>query len=134
MWILDAVSTRIALARLALLSTTSVLGLAVAAGSSLAACDNSTPASGQTVTCSGTGPFGGVAAATGSTAVTINVTSDAALTTNASSALVVQGSSSITNAGSLTVSGGSGSGRAALSALGDNNTLTNSGTIVTNGR
>ncbi|SFP80658.1 autotransporter outer membrane beta-barrel domain-containing protein [Variovorax sp. 770b2] len=98
-----------------------------------AACGpTATPATGQSVVCSGaTTGSASVIAAPGSTGVAITVDSGATLTTNATQALLVRDASSITNNGTLTVSGGSGSARAAMVATGNDNTMTNNGAIRT---
>jgi hypothetical protein len=59
------------------------------------------------------------------------VDTGATLSTNATQALLVRDGSSIVNNGTITVSGGSGSARAAMVATGNDNTLTNNGAIRT---
>lgn len=91
-----------------------------------------TPGTGQSVVCVGaTTGSASVIAAPGSTGVAITVDSGATLTTNATQALLVRDASSITNNGTIAVSGGSGSARAAMVATGNDNTMTNNGAIRT---
>jgi outer membrane autotransporter protein len=106
--------------------------------SALAECDNAAPASGTTVTCTGSITTPSVAAS-GSTGVTINV--DAAATANVATPnttlLGVDQNSAITNNGSLTLSGASTSslrGNVML-GTGNNDVLTNAAgaTISTTG-
>ena len=89
-----------------------------------------------TVTCAGSSSTPVVAVA-GSTGVTINVAAGASVSASHSSAvpfpiLTVQQNSTITNNGTLSLSGGAGSGTnrgAAMSGNTNGNTLTNNGTI-----
>ena len=108
--------------------------------SAFAACSSTAPASGATVTCTGT-DLPAVVAQTGSTGVTINVGTGASgnyvHTTNAV-AFSVDTSSTISSSGnlSLTGSGGSGTARGAvLLGTGNNNSVTNNadGIITTTG-
>ncbi|MDM0009062.1 autotransporter outer membrane beta-barrel domain-containing protein [Variovorax sp. J22G73] len=105
----------------------------LAADGAGAACGpGATPGSNTAVTCDGTTTgSASVVAAPGSTGVTITVNPGATLSTNATQALLVRDASSITNNGQVTVSGGSGSARAAMVATGNDNTLTNNGAIRT---
>lgn len=108
--------------------------------SAMAACSNTAPSSGTTVTCSGTG-IPAVIAQTGSTGVTINadatVTGNFARATNVA-AFRVDTASTINSGGKLSLSGGGSTGTArgaVLLGLGNNNQLTNAtgGTITTTG-
>ena len=103
------------------------------AGAAHAACGPTlTPGTGDTVVCAGTTTgSASVIAVPGSTGVSIGVNADATLGTNATQALLVRDGSSITNNGTITMSGGSGSARAAMVATGNDNTLTNNGAIRT---
>ncbi|WP_231949284.1 autotransporter outer membrane beta-barrel domain-containing protein [Herminiimonas arsenitoxidans] len=93
-----------------------------------AACDNTAPTSGATVSCTpsaGTSPSV-IAVANSSN---VNVTVDPGTISFTRMGIQVVGSSSVTNNGALTTIAGSGSGlKAAISALTNNNTITNSGT------
>lgn len=105
----------------------------LAGGTASAACGpTALPGTGQSVVCNGTTTgSASVIAAPGSTGVAITVDSGATLTTNATQVLLVRDASTITNNGSITVSGGSGSARAAMVATGNDNTMTNNGAIRT---
>ena len=129
----------------------------LACDAALAACNNNAPASGQTVTCNTSAPnpdTTGVQALAGSSNVTVNVLSGAAITVNAISAIGVVAQSAATNNGTLTISGGgrgmfgsgdgnvftngttgvittSGAGTNAIEASSNGNTLVNHGTITT---
>ncbi|WP_084070553.1 autotransporter outer membrane beta-barrel domain-containing protein [Pandoraea vervacti] len=100
-----------------------------------AACDNVAPASGTTVTCTATGSI--VAAQSGSTGVTVNVQPGASVTSNRTTAdvatITVDSSSTITNAGTIGITGTNqpqpGRGAAMLGAH-DYNTLVNTATGV----
>ena len=98
-----------------------------------AACGpTATPGSNTAVACDGaTTGSASVIAAPGSSGVAITVNPGATLSTNATQALLVRDASSITNNGQITVSGGSGSARAAMVATGNDNTMTNNGAIRT---
>ncbi|VTU17898.1 Extracellular serine protease precursor [Variovorax sp. SRS16] len=87
-------------------------------GSALAACDNTTPGTGVTVTCSGASATP-VNAQVGSTGVTVNVLGGASL--NAVSGVVVQGASRVDNAGTINASSGS----VGIAARLDDNVLVN---------
>ncbi|HEX7865771.1 MAG TPA: autotransporter outer membrane beta-barrel domain-containing protein [Variovorax sp.] len=106
---------------------------ALAGGTANAACNpTATPTTGDSVVCSGTTTgSASVIATPGSTGVGITVDSGATLSTNATQALLVRDASTITNNGTITVSGGSGSARAAMVATGNDNTMTNNGAIRT---
>ncbi len=109
-----------------------------------AACNSFTPASGQTATCDATSPnpvIAGVYGAAGSSGVTIDILGGAivsivrAPTANAGARVV--DFSTIVNSGaiSLTGSGSSGLNRGAgLVGTGNNNSLTNNGSISTTGQ
>ena len=108
------------------------LATLAADGASAACGPGATPGSNTAVTCDGTTTgSASVVAAPGSTGVAITVNPGATLATNATQALLVRDASSITNNGQITVSGGSGSARAAMVATGNDNTLTNNGAIRT---
>ncbi|ASL48332.1 Antigen 43 [Burkholderia sp. AD24] len=103
----------------------------------IAACTNTAPPSGTTVTCSGAG-IPAVIAQTGSTGVAINVDSTAvgnfARAVNPV-ALSVDTSSTITSNGNLSLTGGGGTGGArgaALLGVGNGNQLTNATAGVIN--
>ncbi|WP_083254052.1 autotransporter outer membrane beta-barrel domain-containing protein [Pandoraea sp. ISTKB] len=103
-----------------------------------AACDNVTPPSGTTVTCTGTD--GVVAAQAGSTGVTVNVQQGATVSSVRASpdiaTITVDSSSTITNAGTVSMTGTNPSGRgAAMLGAHDDNTLVNTstGVITTSG-
>jgi len=110
----------------------------------LAACDNVSPATGQTVTCDTAAPnptTTNIKAAAGSTNVTVNIgagsTLDVTRATNPTVTEVDTGSR-ITNSGTILLSGGGGSGLnrgAGMVGINDNNTLTNAagGVITTTG-
>ncbi|VVD78214.1 autotransporter [Pandoraea pneumonica] len=107
-------------------------------GSAKAACDNVNPASGTTVTCTGTD--GVVAAQTGSTNVTVNVQQGATIsstrTTPNVATITVDSSSTISNSGTVSIVGTAASGRgAAMLGNHDYNTLinTSTGVITANG-
>jgi len=107
-------------------------------GTAHAACDNTNPASNTTVTCTGTG--GTVLAQSGSTNVTVNVTPGSTVSlvrgTPNLAIISVDTSSTISNSGSVSLSGSSSTGRgAALLGQNDRNTLinTSTGTITTSG-
>ncbi|WP_447917530.1 autotransporter family protein [Achromobacter aegrifaciens] len=113
-----------------------ILGIAPAvfSGAATAACSPAgSPTTGQSVTCSGTTTNSAVTAAPGSQNVTITVAPGAVFTTNAIRAFSVENESTITNNGSITVSGGSGSSRGAMVGFGNGNTLINNGSISTSG-
>ncbi|SIO24392.1 autotransporter outer membrane beta-barrel domain-containing protein [Paraburkholderia phenazinium] len=108
--------------------------------SALAACSNTAPPSGTAVTCSGAG-VPGVIAQTGSTGVSITLDSTATgnfLRTTNPVAFSVDTSSTISNSGNLSLTGGGGSGTArgaVLLGTGNNNSVTNAagGVINTTG-
>jgi outer membrane autotransporter protein len=106
----------------------------------MAACSNTAPPSNTTVSCSGAG-LPAVAAQAGSTGVTINFDATASGSfvhaTNAV-AFSVDTSSTITNSGSLSLTGGGGTGTArgaVLLGVNNNNQITNAaaGVITTTG-
>jgi outer membrane autotransporter protein len=124
---------------------------AVFAAPVLAACDNTAPASGSTVTCSGASNQT-VNAAAGSSSVTVNIQPNAAITS--ASGVVVQSASTVSNAGTVNASGGgvgiagqlddnlltnqaggvvatTGAGTSAIVANGNRNQLVNYGLITT---
>ncbi|WP_087723440.1 autotransporter family protein [Pandoraea sp. PE-S2T-3] len=103
-----------------------------------AACDNLNPASNTTVTCTGSG--GAVLAQSGGTNVTVNVTPGSTVSlvrgTPGLAIISVDTSSTISNSGTVSLSGSSSTGRgAALLGQNDRNALinTSSGTITTSG-
>lgn len=109
-----------------------------AVGHAQAACDNLNPASNTTVTCTGSG--GAVLAQSGSTNVTVNVTPGSTVSlvrgTPGLAIISVDTSSTISNSGTVSLSGSSSTGRgAALLGQNDRNALinTSSGTITTSG-
>jgi outer membrane autotransporter protein len=107
---------------------------ALFSGAAAAACaPTTTPASGQSVTCSGTTTTGSVAAAAGSQNVSITVAPGALFSTNATRAFSVEDNSTITNNGTIRVTGGSGAQRGAIVGFGNNNTLVNNGVITAAG-
>ncbi len=118
---------------LPLVSSLAAVLAALTGGGAHAACGpTATPGTGDTVVCDGpTAGSPSVIATPGSTGVTITVNSGATLTTNATQALLVRDASTITNNGTITVSGGSGGARGAMVSTGNDNTLTNNGTIRT---
>ncbi|QHE92460.1 autotransporter outer membrane beta-barrel domain-containing protein [Pandoraea fibrosis] len=102
-------------------------------GLAKAACDNTAPASGTTVTCTGTDTS--VTAQPGSTNVTVNVTSGSTIsftqTLPNTAALSVDTSSTITNAGTVKFTGTPTGGRGAgMLGTGNGNTLVNTSTGV----
>ncbi len=105
----------------------------LAADGAYAACaPTATPGSNTSVVCDGaTTGSASVIATPGSTGVGITVNNGATLSTNATQVLLVRDASTITNNGTITVSGGSGPARAAMVATGNDNTLTNNGAIRT---
>lgn len=100
------------------------------APAAMAACSDPAPASGVTVTCSGTG-IAPVAAQPGSTNVTVNI--DNTATSSFTRAvnrigISVEAGSNITNSGQLVLTGGGGTGTfrgAVLLGSGDGNQITN---------
>jgi uncharacterized protein with beta-barrel porin domain len=125
-------------------ATATIFLLLFAALTSTAAaqCSDTAPSSNTTVTCSGSSTTP-VVAATGSTGVTINVVAGASVSASHSTAvpfpvLSVDQDSTITNNGTLSLSGSAGSGinrGAAMLGNSNGNTLTNAGgaTITTTG-
>ena len=103
----------------------------------LAACDNSTPATGQTVTCSGTTSPNPtttpVAATSGSTNVTVNVAAGAELDVSGDNGILVYSHSTVTNLGTIRVTGDTFDGISAQGTGAGQNVLTNRGLIVTTG-
>lgn len=113
-----------------------ILGIApvVFSSATMAACAPAgSPTTGQSVTCVGTTTNSSVLAASGSQNVSITVAPGATFTTNAVRAFSVESASSITNNGSIRVSGGNGSSRGAMVGFGNDNTLINNGSITTTG-
>ena len=123
-------------------ATVLLLLLATFSSSAVAQCSNTAPPSNTTVTCSGTSSTP-VVAVTGSTGVTINVVPGASISASHSAAvpfpvLSVDQNSVITNNGTLSLSGGAGTGTnrgAAMLGNTNGNTLTNAAgaTITTTG-
>ena len=130
------------IARGAATATVLLLLLAAFASPAAAQCSNTAPTSGTTVTCTGSSSTPVVAVA-GSTGVTINVVPGASVSASHSTAvpfpvLGVDQNSAITNNGTLSLSGGAGSGTnrgAAMLGNTNGNTLTNAAgaTINTTG-
>ena len=120
-------------------ATSSALGLLILLRvlPALAGCDNATPASGQTVTCSSTippNPSGTpVAATAGSTNVSVNVLLGAELDVSGDNGILVYDRSTVTNMGSITVSRDTFDGISAQGTGAGQNILINRGTIVTSG-
>jgi len=107
-------------------------------GTAHAACDNLNPSSNTTVTCTGSG--GAVLAQSGSTNVTVNVTPGSTVSlirgTPNLAIITVDTASTISNAGALSLSGSSSTGRgAAMLGQNNGNSLVNTatGTITTSG-
>ncbi|MGJ7526941.1 autotransporter outer membrane beta-barrel domain-containing protein [Variovorax sp. GB1P17] len=118
-----------------LVSSLAAVLAALAGGGAHAACGpTTTPGTGDTVVCDGTTTGSpSVIAVPGSTGVSITVNNGATLSTTANQALLIQDGSSITNNGTITVTGPGtgGGGRGAMIATGSDNVLTNNGTIRT---
>jgi hypothetical protein len=120
------------LRRLSLLASTSLTIAFFGAGPALAACNNHDPATGQTVTCDASAPNPDttrVEAATGSTDVAVIVQPGAALDVININGVFVRDQSEVSNQGDITVTGDTFDGI----RFDSNNTITNSGTITTNG-
>lgn len=101
-----------------------------------AACDYTTPSSGQTVTCSTAAPNPSATAVTafaGSTKVTVNVQQGAELDVNGSNGILVYDQSTVTNLGTLRVTGDTFNGIAAQGTGAGLDILINRGLIVTSG-
>ena len=117
----------------------SALGLLILLRGSpaLAGCDNATPLSGQTVTCSSTIPPNPsttpVVATAGSTNVSVNVQQGTELTISGSDGILVYDSSTVTNLGTLNITGDNVNGISAQGSGVGLDVLTNRGSIVTNG-
>ncbi len=112
--------------------TTSICGT----GAAMANCDNFAPGTGQTATCDDTAPnpaTTNVAAAVGSSNVTINIGDGAGLAIARATSPVATSvitSSQINNDGTISVTGGGGTGGnrgAAILGIGNDNVLTNGG-------
>lgn len=127
----------------ALLSTSALAtgSLLLVSDSALAACSNSTPASGQTVTCDSSAPnpaTTAVTAAPGSSNVIVNIQNGSALAITRSSSqngAGVVSDSQINNSGTVSLTGGGSTGTnrgAALLGTGNNNTITNAAQGVIN--
>lgn len=116
--------------------TLAVAGCLLQSAPSLATCDNPTPGSGQTTTCSNSAPNPStipIAAAGGSTGVTIDVLQGAAIDVNNGNAILVHDRSRVTNYGSLSVTGDTFDGISAQGVGAQGNALINRGFITTNG-
>lgn len=113
--------TRRLIARSILACGTSILCV----GTANAACDNSNPATGETVTCA-TPDTVPVVAQAGSSNVTINITPAGELNITNSNGVVIDSQSTLTNDGSIDITG-TGAG---VSSLGAGNSITNSGSIT----
>jgi type V secretory pathway adhesin AidA len=118
---------------------TAASGLLLGSAPAAAACDNATPATGQTVTCDTSPPNPdtvGVHAAAGSSNVVVNSGNGAAIAVlrgATNSGIRVESASTITNSGSVSLTGAGSSGLnrgAALLGLLNNNVITNGATGV----
>lgn len=106
--------------------------------SALGSCDNLAPVSGESATCDSSLPnpsLTGIAAAAGSTGVTVRIQPGAGISVSSSNAVFVRDSSTVTNLGTLQVSGDTFD---AITSEGSpngfgHNTLTNAGAIHTTG-
>jgi hypothetical protein len=120
-------------------ATSSALGLLILlrVSPALAGCDNATPASGQTITCSSTIPPNPsstpVVSTAGSTNVSISVLLGAELTISGNNGILVYDRSTVTNLGSITVSGDTFDGISAQGSGAGQNILINRGMLVTSG-
>ena len=108
----------------------------------LAACNNHAPTTGLTAACDTSSPNPdtlGVQAVGGSTGVAVNIGAGASVTVQrvvTTTAISVDTSSQVTNNGSISLTGGGGTGGnrgAAIVGMGNNNILTNNGAISTTG-
>ncbi len=114
----------------------------IGAGPAIAACGNHTPATGQTATCDTSPPNPdtlGVQAVGGSTGVAVNIGAGASIAVQrvtTTTAVSVDTSSQVTNGGSISLTGGGGTGGnrgAGIVGMGNNNILINNGSISTTG-
>lgn len=114
----------------------------MSADPALAACDNQAPTTGQTATCDTSPPNPdtlGVQAVGGSTGVAVNIGAGAGVTVQrvtTTTAVSVDTSSQVTNDGSISLTGGGGTGGnrgAGIVGMGNNNILTNNNSISTTG-
>jgi outer membrane autotransporter protein len=125
--------------RLGLLEAlSSALGIAllVPFEPAFAACDTTAPISGQTVTCSNSAPnpsAAPVAAATGSTNVSVNVLSGAELAIGGNNGILVYDRSTVSNLGTIRVTSDTFDGISAQGTGAGQNLLINRGLIVTTG-
>ncbi|AME24210.1 hypothetical protein AXG89_10460 [Burkholderia sp. PAMC 26561] len=106
--------------------------------SALGSCDNLAPVSGESATCDSSLPnpsLTGIAAAAGSTGVTVRIQPGAGISVSNSNAVFVRDSSTVTNLGTLQVSGDTFDGITAEGSPNGfgHNTLTNAGAIHTTG-
>lgn len=118
----------------------SVIGLAMLlpCEPALAACDNSAPVSGQSVSCTSAAPnptTTGVSATAGSTNVTVNVQTGAELDVTGDNVILVRDGSTVTNLGTLNGAGDTFDAISAHGATGGvgGNVLINRGSITTSG-
>lgn len=141
----DNKNNKVCKIRADLLASTALIVLAVAGAGSgpvLAACNNHAPAAGQTAVCDTSAPNPdtlGVQAVPGSTGVAVNIGAGASVAVQritSPTAISVDTSSQVTNDGSISLTGGGGSGGnrgAGIVGTGNNNILTNNGSISTTG-
>jgi outer membrane autotransporter protein len=118
------------------LSSAFGIALTLTCEPAFAACDNTAPISGQTVTCSQSVPNPSsvpVATVTGSTNVTVNVQAGAELDVSGNNGILVYDRSTVTNLGTIRVTGDTFYGISAQGTGAGQNALTNRGLIVTTG-
>lgn len=102
----------------------------------VAACDNTAPNSGQTVTCDTSSPNPAttpIAAVPGSSNVTVNVLPNAELDVAGNNGILVRDQSTVVNQGALRISGDTFDGISAQGSGAGRNVLINRGLIVTTG-
>jgi hypothetical protein len=122
-----------------LLGSTALICLGVTSGSAFAACSNTAPVTGETVTCTGTSTTP-VVGAPGQTGITVNIANGAQLNAGNNKAVRLQGGGQINlfGNGSLSTTGAGGSNHAASivdpsAAGGSSITLNDNSTITTSG-